>query len=201
MSLEHALFWEARIQPVIDFDPNRVDQGWNWLLYLPLSKLTGNVLQRSPVGYCIGIVASEEDYFIPCAMLQLLGRYPALNDHDKTSAFTWFLSTAPKAALLELDEYHLSENRIPKRLGSIALDVAVTHSFNHGDHGRTGLHADPKGGDRLLEWYQERGMTVLPTDRRIPFGPRRFLRPSDGRYCYYTARAALEASRSLDPLR
>ncbi len=102
---------------------------------------------------------------------------------------------------MELDEHPLSEDRVPKRLGTIALDVAVTHSFNHGGHGRTSLHADPKGGDRLLEWYQGKGMKVLPTDRRIPFGPRRFLRPSDGRYCYYTVKAALEASRGLDSLR
>jgi len=201
LTLEHALFWQARVQPVIDSDPERVDQGWNWLLYLPFSKLTGKVLQQSPVGYCVGIVATDRDYFIPCALLQLLGRYPALNDHDEKCAFTWFLTTAPRAALTGLDEYHLSEDRVPKKLGTIALDVAVTHSLNHGGRGRTGLHADPKGGDRLLDWYQRRGMKVLPTDRQIPFGPRRFLRPSDGRYCYYTVRAALEASRSLDPLR
>jgi hypothetical protein len=44
-------------------------------------------------------------------------------------------------------------------------------------------------------------MTVLPADRRLPAGPRRLFAPSDGRYCYYTVAAALEASRELDELR
>ena len=44
-------------------------------------------------------------------------------------------------------------------------------------------------------------MTTLPADRRLPRSPRRLIKPSDGRYCYYTVDAALEASRSLDPLR
>ena len=63
------------------------------------------------------------------------------------------------------------------------------------------LHADPKGGDRLQAWYQQRGMTVLSKDESLPIGPRRLLAPSDGRYCYYTVPAAMAASRELDELR
>ena len=44
-------------------------------------------------------------------------------------------------------------------------------------------------------------MEVLPADERLPHGPRRLLKPSDGRYCYYTRAGALEASASLDELR
>ena len=76
-----------------------------------------------------------------------------------------------------------------------------THSLNTWGKGRVGLHADVRGGDLLLGWYQQQGMTVLPADRRLPPGPRRLVRPSDGRYCYFTAKAALEASRRLDSLR
>jgi hypothetical protein len=41
----------------------------------------------------------------------------------------------------------------------------------------------------------------LPDEEKLPRGPRRLLKPSDGRYCYYTVPAATEASKELDPLR
>ena len=53
----------------------------------------------------------------------------------------------------------------------------------------------------LLEWYQRQGMSVLPADKRLPRSPRRLIKPSDGRYCYFTVEAALDSSRALDDLR
>ena len=196
---QHVLWWHGRVQPIIDDDPARVDRGWNWLLYASFSALAGSVFSRSPVGYCVGL--ERDDRFVPCALAQLLGDYPALNDHDQRSTFTWFLTTAPEAAMLGLPEYGLSEDRVPKRLGTITLDVAVTHSINHGGRGRMSLHADPDGGERLLQWYKDKGMLLLPEDRRLPPGPRRLVRPSDGRYCYFTVDGALNLSRGLDHLR
>lgn len=201
MTLAHVRWWHSHVQPVIDEDPTRVDRGWNWLLYVPFATLTGGMLAREPHGYTVGIAAREVGRLIPCALIQLVGRYPALDDHRKKSAFVWFMSTAPDKALLDIKEYHLTENRLPKRLGTIALDVAVTHSLNHRRLGRVALHADDDGGDALLKWYQRRGMEVLPAEQRLPRGPRRLLRPSDGRYCFYTVEGALEEHRALDPLR
>lgn len=186
---------------MIDGDPERVDNGWNWLLYAPLTRLFGIALARRPVGYTIGIAAHETGHFIPCALVLLLGRDRALDKHTKRSTFTWFLTTAPDAALLSIKDYRLHENELPKRLGTIALDVAVTHSLNHLAGGRMSLHSDPKGGERLLGWYRKRGMSVLPENHKLPFGPRRLFAPSDGLYCYYTIAAAMEASRELDELR
>jgi hypothetical protein len=199
LTWQHVLWWHGNVQPIIDEDPDRVDQGWNWLLYAPFSTLTGTVLGRNPVGYCVGLVRG--DRFVPCALAQLLGDYPALDDNDRRSTFTWFLTTAPRSAMLSNEAYGLTEDRVPKRLGTITLDVAVTHSINHGGGGRMSLHADPKGGERLLQWYRDRGMLVLARDRRLPAGPRRLIRPSDGRYCYFTVEGALQMSRGLDHLR
>ena len=199
LTLEHVLWWHGKVQPIIDEDAARPDRGWNWLLYASFSTLAGTVLRRRPVGYCVGLVQGEK--FVPCALAQLLGDYPALSDHEQRSTFTWFLTTAPKSAMLSLPEYGLAEDRIPKRLGTITLDVAVTHSINHGGRGRMSLHADPKGGPPLLQWYKDRGMKVLPRDQRLPPGPRRLVRPSDGRYCYFTVDGALKLSRGLDHLR
>jgi len=201
MTVPHVLWWHSHVQPIIDRDPDRADRDWNWLLYVPFATVAGRVLARRPAGYTIGICAEEAGHFIPCALVKLLGRYPALNAPKKKSAFVWFMSTAPDEALLTIEGHPLSADRLPKRLGSIALDTAVTHSFNKKHLGRTALYADEDGGEALLEWYEGRGMTTLPADRRLPRSPRRLIKPSDGRYCYYTVDAALEASRSLDPLR
>lgn len=201
MSLSHVLWWHAHVQPVIDEDPERADRGWNWLLYVPFATIAGAVLTRKPAGYTVGLCDEEGGRFIPCALVQLLGRIPALDDHDRESGFVWFLSTAPDEALLTIEDYPMTAERLPKRLGAITLDVAVTHSLNHRRLGRVALYADKDGGETLLQWYHRRGMTVLPADHKLPSGPRRLIKPSDGRYCFYTVPAAIEASRSLDPLR
>ena len=201
MTLPHVLWWHSHVQPVIDQDPGRADRDWNWLLYVPFSTLAGGVLARQPVGYTVGIHATETDHFIPCALIQLLGRFPALDAPKGKSAFVWFMSTAPDEALLTIEDRPFLEDRIPKRLGTITLDVAVTHSINKHRWGRTALYADEDGGDVLLEWYQRQGMSVLPADQRLPRSPRRLIKPSDGRYCYFTVEAALESSRALDSLR
>jgi hypothetical protein len=197
----HARWWHSRVQPIIDQDHARADDGWNWMLYVPFTRLTGKLLDRQPMGYAVGLDGLGSGQSAPCAMTLLLGRSPALDDHGRRSTFTWYLTTAPRRALLELPEYGLDEAHLPKALGRITLDVAVTHSLNHRGHGRVGLHADEEGGDALLDWYLDRGMTILPKDTSLPPGPRRFFSPSDGRYCYYTAEAAVAASRSLDNLR
>ncbi len=201
MTLAHVRWWHSHVQPVIDEDPTRVDRGWNWLLYVPFATLASGVLAREPHGYTVGIAAREVGRLIPCALIQLVGRYTALDDHQKKTAFVWFLSTAPDRALLDIEEYRLTGDRLPKRLGTIALDVALTHSLNHKRLGRVALHSDVEGGDALLEWYQRRGMEVLSAEQRLPPGPRRLLKPSDGRYCFYTVEGALEESQALDPLR
>lgn len=201
MTLAHVRWWHSHVQPVIDEDPTRVDRDWNWLLYVPFATLAGGVLAREPHGYTVGIAAREVGRLIPCALIQLVGRYTALDDHQKKSAFVWFMSTAPDKALLAIKEYRLTADRLPKRLGTIAVDVAITHALNHNRHGRVALHADAKGGEALLEWYQGRGMELLPAEQRLPPGPRRLLQPSDGRYCFYTVEGAVEESRALDPLR
>lgn len=201
MEPPHVLWWQAHVQPIIDDDPERVDNGWNWMLFAPLTRLFGLALARRPVGYTVGIAAHDTGHFIPCALVLLLGRDRALDNHAKKSTFTWYLTTAPDGALLTVEGYDLDEDHLPKRLGSIALDVSVTHSLNHVARGRVNLHSDSKGGERLLAWYQKRGMIVLPEDEKLPFGPRRLFAPSDGQYCYYTIAAAMAASRELDELR
>ena len=201
MTLHHVFWWHSHVQPVIDRDPNRIDKDWNWLLYAPFTVFAGMALKKEPAGYVVGIVPEKGEHLIPCAMIILLGRLPALDNHKKKSAFTWFLTTAPAEALLNVKEYNLTADMMPRRLGTIVLDVAITHSFNHRRKGRMALYADKKGGDVLLNWYKSQEMQVLPSNKRLPGIPRRLFKPSDGRYCYFTPKAAMAASRRLDSLR
>ena len=201
MTLPHVLWWHSHVQPIIDINRSRADNGWNWLLYASMATLTDRLLARQPVGYTVGIVAREPGIIIPCALVQLIGRFPALDDNSAEGAFVWFLSTAPDEALQTISDYPIPVDRLPKRLGTIGLDVAVTHSINHGRRGRVALYADEEGGDGLLDWYRRRGMEVLSADRRLPPVPRRWFKPSDGRYCFYPPDRALQASRALDDLR
>jgi hypothetical protein len=55
MAPSHVVWWQSRVQPFIDADPGRVDNGWYWMLYAPFTRLYGIVLARRPVGYTVGI--------------------------------------------------------------------------------------------------------------------------------------------------
>ena len=201
MTFPHVRWWHSHVQPIIDRDPSRADRDWNWLLYVAFATLSGELLDRQPSGYTVGIVARKEGHIIPCALVQLMGNFPALDDHSKQSAFVWFMSTAPDEALTSIAEYPIPKNRVPKQLGKIALDVAVTHSLNQRRRGRVGLYADKEGGDSLTDWYRSCGMEQLSADLRLPPVPRRIFKPSDGRYFYFTPDRAIAASRALDGLR
>jgi len=201
MTVPHVLWWHSHVQPIIDRDPSRADRDWNWLLYVSFATVASGLLARQPAAYTVAIVANEKGVIIPCALVQLMGRFPALDNHSKTGAFVWFLSTAPDEALTSISEYPISDDRVPKRLGRIALDVAITHSLNERRNGRVALYADEKGGEALVDWYRRCGMEVLSPNIRLPRVPRRLFKPSDGRYCYFSPRKAIEASRALDSLR
>jgi len=202
MRPEHALWWQSHVQPIIDETPGRADRGWNWLVQFPFTTIAGKVLRQRPAGFTVGIVSDDPDGpLVPCVMVQLLGRFRLRARSVNRSAYLWYLSAAPVAALVDIPEHPLTPDTIPKRLGTIGLDVAVTHSFNRRRRGRVALYADEAGGPQLLDWYQKRGMEVLAPDQRLPRGIRRLVKPSDGRYCYYTDQGALEASVALDDLR
>ena len=201
MMLSHVLWWHSHVQPVIDSDPNRVDKDWNWPVYYSFTAFTGKVLRRKPFGYVIGIVTENDKHLIPCAMVILLGRFPALDNDKKYGVFTWFLTTAPTEALLTIKEYKLTKDTLPKQLGAIGMDTAITHSVNNRTKGRVALYADKKGGDALLNWYKSVGFQVLPLNQRLPRSPRRLFKPNDGRYCFLTPKAAMVASKRMDHLR
>lgn len=199
MTLDHVMWWHSKIQPVIDDMPSRSDKYWNWILIAATSNLSGKFLARKPVGFTIGMEIG--DLFVPCAMIQLIGKFPYFIDRLKKSVFVWYLAVAPDDALLSLEKVSLNRNQLPKRLGSISLDIATTYAMNHNRKGRTSLHAAKEGGAELLSWYSSQGMKILPDKEKLHFGFRRIFIPSDGRYCYFDEEGAIKEIKEFDPYR
>ena len=199
MTLKQVRWWQAEIQPVIDELPNRADKYWNWVLIAASTNVIGRLFTRKPTGISIGIKIGQN--FVPVALLQLVSKFPYLKNPEQKSAFIWYLSVAPKEALLQLEGIEIKEDLLPKRLGSIALDTAVVYAMNHRYKGRTALHADEEGGDQLLDWYIARGMQIFPKNDDLDIGIRSIIVPNDGRYCYYSEEGAREEIKEFNPLR
>jgi hypothetical protein len=191
---EDTRFWDRYVRRhVRACDPPRADHEWRWRRILGSAGLVARVLGQEPTGFTLGVEYAELDAFVPCAMVFLAGRFPAVDDPSVDSVFLWFVASAPRSFLDEA----LPPELKPGRLGEAALDIAVTHSLNNGLDGRIGLHADEAGGDTLLDWYQARGLTSLA--REAPL--RRRLSTNDGRYFFFSPETALAFSRSLDEFR
>ena len=199
MTLDHVKWWQSEIQPVIDDLPNRADKYWNLVLIAASSSFIGKFISRKPIGITIGIKVDE--HFVPEVLMQLVSKFPYFDTPNKKSSFVWYLSVAPKEALLHLKDVKLDPKDLPKRIGSIALHTALVYSMNHAFKGRVILHADDDGGDQLLDWYVARGMETFPEEADLNMGLRGIIVPNDGRYCYYSDTAALDEIKEFDSLR
>lgn len=198
-TIDHAKWWHSHIQPIIDNESTRADQYWNWIIIHASSNIADRISPKKPDGYTVGI--DIDGKFIPLGLIQLVGNFPYLINRKKKSVFVWFLTVAPYEAIAALKDVNIEENKIPKRIGSILLDIAVTHSFNISNKGRTSLHASDEGGKKLLDWYISRGMEIYPEDKKLHFGFRRLIVPSDGRYCYFTEDGAVKEIEELNSYR
>lgn len=202
----YVVWWHRHIQPEINKLTDRADRDWDWRRIYWVTRAVARVTRQKPVSFAICIVPKDDPLLLPCALVQLAGRYPALNDHAESAVYLWYMADAPKSVLAGLrpedqTTTQLALSDIPKMLGTVALDTAVTRSFKDGLRGRVGLHADPKGGTKLFQWYESRGMKNLAADAKLPPGIRRIIVANDGRYFYYTTAGAYFASRSLDQFR
>lgn len=186
-------WWDANVQPEIDkLGTDRADRGWDWL---KIFRYTSVFVNQKPRGLAIGLEnVPARGLFLPCALMQFVSVFPALDDPAYDSVFIWFLADAPPASILCAGM--LQPNEVPRMLGTICLDTAVAVSQALGFSGRVGLHADQLGGDRLFKWYQASGMRNLPSSQRIPG-----LRRNDGRYFYFDPVSAANFRRAHFDLR
>ncbi len=198
MTQQHADYWDEHVQSRIwksQENRPRADAGWRWPLIYYLTRL-GNKNR----GFVVGIEA--RDIFQPCVMLLAVEGYPSpIAGQD--SVFVWWLSPAPTDYFT--DHLGYEEKRAPgvSHLMAVGMDVAITHSYNCRWLGLVWLHADPGGGQALMDWYSnpaKGGMSLLPKDEQLPTLVRRRL-GNDGRYFYHDEETALRASMRMDTYR
>lgn len=180
LSFRHCHWWHKNIQSRIDESfADRADEGWDWRKLYILTKVS---TLRYPVYGFVVLGRSNperinEDYS-PMGMAIVVRNYPYLNDKSKKSNFLWYLSSLPKALLVDLgfEQY--------KAVGRGVVDSVLCDAFQNWLLGVVSLHADPAGGDELMNWYRSIGMTQVDKEIEIP-KPRGILKKNDGRYfCY-----------------
>lgn len=207
----HLEFWEKSIQPSIEsLGPNlRIDAHWNWRTITSISRLAHVLLQRPEA---FALVYGDErmrDYNVVCGLIQLARSYDFLpnkgTDPNRVSGgYLWMCATAPTQALVT----HIREEKIPKRLGQLCIDIAVTASYLDGYEGRICLHADQKaplrsdGSDYLTDFYSSAPVNMKRLPQDIPISHlRRIWAPNDGRYFYFDEDGAAKFSEQFDTYR
>ncbi|ELB2035716.1 TPA: hypothetical protein ACVU4C_001000 [Vibrio parahaemolyticus] len=194
-TMKHIEFWHENVQKTyVKKDDKRADKKWNWVWNFKFYKRLMGLLRQSPKCYCICM--NKRGRFIPLGLVLLAGEYPYLENHEENSSFIWYLTTAPKAFLLN----YLDEKEIPD-ISNITVDIGVTLSFQNSHEGKMGLHAAPEGGQWLIDFYEGCSLKQLDPDARLPNGIRKFIAKNDGRYFYFDSQSAFAFSTSLDSLR
>lgn len=154
--------------PHIATDPTRTDRAWDWRRRIPLIAFGGGFARRPRL---FQLHTDPGDF--PLGMIALLENERAIGDEASSAVFVWYLAGAPEAAV--------QAHGNPRAITTAVLDIAIQVGLHGQADGRLWLHADPGGGDRLLDWYQAKGLEMVPQDTTLP-GPAIVGRPNDGRY-------------------
>lgn len=195
MMLEHARFWDEHIQPAIEALPDRPDRYWHW----PTMRWLMPLIEHSRQRRCRALVAlllSDAGVPIPNAMLLMAERYPSVDSDVSTkSVFVWYLTTAPTDRLEALGV------RDAPALGRACIDAAIVTSQSLGQNGCIWLHADLRGEEWLLAFYEKQcRLMPFPKTAVLPTLGRRFM-GNDGRYFFTDALRAEELASEFDPFR
>ncbi len=182
--------WHSMVQPDIDKSGPRADQGWDWRKIALL--LWGAGMRRGPRLFQLQVGPELR----PVAMLALLENERWVNDPQRPAVYVWYLSTAPRSisSATGVDGSPCT----PGLVGKAALDVALCVSQASDGGGRLWLHADPNGGDSLIQWYGLDAHATRIPDIGLPFLPGdgiRGARPNDHRYFAFTDETALWATQ------
>jgi hypothetical protein len=177
----------VRHGPFIEGGVTRADGDWDWDLEIPLLTLAVGVRRRPRI---LQLYSVADDF--PLGMVAMLENERWIADRRRSASYVWYLSGAPASAF--------AGREAPKLVTAATLDMALTMSLNGPADGRLWLHAAPEGGDRLLEWYQNRGLEQVPQITRLP-GPAVRPRRNDGRYFRLTPSQARVVSAGMNEYR
>lgn len=155
--------WHETVQPLVNRNyshegssskKTRADVGWRWPAHLKLVAIHNFLTQMpgnsSEKGKAMCVVVSKGEQKFPIGMLSLV---PKLNCNvegvQRQRAFTWYLSDAPSEAYEQL----LGQPAV-RGVAKALIDCTIQAALDEGDDGELLLHADPKGGRKLIEFYQ-----------------------------------------------
>jgi hypothetical protein len=192
---EHLNFWDSTVQPEVDKDLRRADRGWQWPKLVKRNATLVSAIGQKPLALAFGIERTQNDEFIPVALLLVVTNYPALHVTNKKSVFIWYMSSAPR----KITESIVGSNNVPSMVCEFCIDTVITVSINRRLDGLIGLHAAPLGGAWLCQRYLKTGLLNLDPNVKLP-GIRRFM-GNDGRYFYTDMVTALSLSQLYDRYR
>jgi len=163
--------WQKEVMP---FEKSETAKNWNW------EKDTSEIGHAYSISKILGqepefIILKKEK--IPIAIMLYVKNYYeyATTANKKDTAIIWYVQKAPKEYLIKCG---INEKEFDIKISKAILDVSLTSSLK--ESGNLLLHADPKGGNKLLEFYKQEGFRQLPKEQgRISAS-----RGNDGRYFY-----------------
>lgn len=165
-------FWDRHILPVVQqANPGRTGYRWGTIVqYFPL--LTRVAFGWAARSYTLAVYTAGAGNNAVLSGLMTLVEGAIFPGSTDQCVYVWFLQSAPDAYILN------NGSKLTPRSGEALLDAAIVASFQAGFQGRILLHADPSGGNGLLEYYTNFGLTPLPQNVPISISTKK----NDGRY-------------------
>lgn len=210
MTFELARFWTTKVQPVIknnyhpasqrDDNFTRADTQWDWRTWLVLSWVQtiffSDVKADSKSGIskarCL-VVKSELGKIAPIGMLIYVPKFGCtVGEKFEHRNFIWFFSDIPKEASRQL--FKINRFRLIPRL---LLHTAVTDRTDTNNSNEAILHADPNGGERLINKYMVNYKMTRLVDQKKPISRSR--RRDLKNYLYWTEDAITDFTKTIKP--
>ncbi len=175
--------------------PDATAASWMWNKHFSLSGVKDAIENRNlkalelnvgiPAVEKLGKILGQEPEFLqlstegkPLGMMLIAKNFKNHVTEDSTG-FVWYFQGFEKDYLKKT--YNIDKNEFDIQIGEALLDAAKVKSLEAGKGGNTLLHADPSGGDNLLNYYAKRGFTRIDNGdeslNKISKG-----RKNDGRY-------------------
>jgi len=202
---EEARYWHQNVHlPYIAKSPDfRLDRNWNWPRLVSWCYIHERLWGRDTAFFQIN-VKDTGGFAFPVGQIFVSDGYPFFPGEDQPSIFLWYLTAAPKTALVD--------HGLPPDLKLMRplVDIAIQFGFQRGYNGLLTLHAatcrsllkDKKFAtkeDMDLYSKYEKGVCLIPYAEPSLFI--RWLRRNDGRYFYTDENRALDLTTKLDYLR
>ena len=166
----HIKLWETQVQPLVDrhychhrndapSGPGiRADVGWNWQTIYYYAAVH-SLLYKPALAMCLVVKQAGAPEF-PIGMLTAVPRLPCTAfGLTRDRGFAWYLADAPTEAYRDV-------LKVPpvKGVATVLIDCSLQATFDASGEGTHLLHADPRGGPKLTDFYIEKcRMTQLPT--------------------------------------